>query len=136
MLPRVSLAAALVAVAAMLAPWAGSGRVDRSIFGVLSSASALDLLSGVQRAVVSAALVLVILAVAVAVVAMAWQRTVVASMALIGTGPVLLAAAVAVSASPLALKWGGYLASGAGIMASICAAIVVAAHPRRRTHPT
>ncbi len=124
----------MVAVASMLAPWAASGRVNRSIFGVLSSASALDLLSGVQKTVVAAALVLMIVAVAVAVVAMAWQRPVVASAALVGTGPILLAAAAAVEASPLVLKWGGYFSGGAGIMASICAAIVVAAHSQRRTH--
>jgi len=133
---RVSLGAGMVAVAAMLGPWAGSGRVNRSIFGVVSSASALDLLSGVQKLVVLVSLVLVALAVAIAVVGTAWDRPLVASVALMTTGPILSAAGVAIGASPLALQWAGYLSGGAGIVASICAAIVVAAHSRRRTHTT
>jgi len=126
----------MVAVAAMLGPWAGSGRVNRSIFGVVSSASALDLLSGAQKLVVLVSLLLVIGAVAIAVIGMAWERPLVASVALMGTGPVLSAAGVAIGVSPLVLRWAGYLSGGAGIVASICATIVVAAHLRRRTHTT
>ena len=135
-LSRTSLAAALVAVAAMLAPWAGSGRVDRSIFGTLSSASALDLLSMWQKVVVSTALILVVVAVSAAVVATAWGRSLLASVALVGTGPILLVAAAVVGSSPLALQWGGYVSGGAGTVASTCATIVVAAHLPRRTHRT
>jgi len=133
---RISLGAGLVAVATMLGPWAGSGRVDRSIFGVVSSASALDLLSGVQKSVVLASLVLVIVAVAIAVVGMAWDLPLVASVALMATGPILSAAGVAIGVSPLALRWAGYLSGGAGVVASICAVMVVAAHSRRRTNTT
>jgi len=135
-LSRTSLVAALVAVAAMLAPWTGSGRVDRSIFGTMSSASALDLLSMWQKVVVTTVLILVVVAVSAAVLATAWGRSVVASVALVGTGPILLVAAAVVGSSPLALRWGGYLSGGAGIVASTCATILVAARLPRRTYRT
>jgi len=128
-----ALALGVMAVVSLLAPWGASGRVDRSLFGLVASASALDVLSGPNKFLVVAPLVFVVFDVAVGIVGAAWQRMSLVVVALLGIGPVLLAAAITVGRSPIALRWGATVSAGAGMAASVCVAIVGVAQSRRRS---
>jgi len=131
---RTALALGVLAVISLLAPWGASGRVDRSLFGLVASASALDVLSGFNKFLVVAALVFVVFAVAVGIVGAAWQRMSLVASAMVGLGPVLLAAAITVGRSPISLRWGAIFSAVAGMGASACVIIVGVAQSRRRSN--
>lgn len=121
----IALISGVLGAVSMVGPWAASGRVDRSMFELISSASALDLLTGFEKGVVLAAVLVVTTSVAVALIAAAWSRRRAAAIALVGPGPILLASALVVARSPLALAWGAVAGSAAGIAGSISAIIVL-----------
>ncbi len=127
-----ALVSGLLSALSLLAPWARSGRVDRSLFGLIASASALDLLSGFAEVVAVVAVVAVAALVSVALVATAWSRHRIAAVALLGPGPILLVAAVVVARTPLALRWGAVAGSTMGMVGSICVIMILLSDAKRR----
>ena len=103
----------------LLLPWARSGGRTRSTLELLSSASALDLLSGWTRALVVGGWLLVVIGAAAGLVGVAWDRPAVARIGLVMVGPALVLAALAIVWSPLSIAWGAWVASGMGATASI-----------------
>lgn len=127
-----ALVSGLLSALSLLAPWARSGRVDRSMFGLISSASALDLLSGFAEVVVVVAVVAVAILVSLALVATAWSHHRLAVVALLGPGPILVVAAVVVAGTPLRLRWGAAAGSTLGVIGSICASMILLSDAKRR----
>ena len=123
--PWIAVGAGLITVGALLAPWARSGRVDRSSIELLASASALDLLSGTERVVLVGSWFLVTATVAGALVAVAWGRRRLAASLVVPLGPVMVLAAVAVASSPFSLRWGAPMGSVSGLTATVAGALVL-----------
>ncbi len=121
----VAVVAALVAALSLLAPWARSGQVDRSMFELISSARALDLLSGFEVVLVGAAVVGVTVSASAGLLAASWDRPRMAALSLVASGPILIVASVVVSRTPLRLAWGAIGGSTAGAIASICAMMLL-----------
>jgi len=131
-LVRVSLGMSTLSGMLLLAPWARSGRTGRSMFALISSASALDLISGVEKAIVVMAVVAVLVAVGTALVAAAWSRPRLAAVALVAPGPILVVAAMIISKASLSLDWGAFAGSTAGVIGSICATMSLLIDSRQR----
>lgn len=109
----------VAAALGLLLPWATTGGRSRSTVGLVSSASALDLLDGWARVLVVAGWMLVVIGAAVGLLGVAWDRPGIARAGLLVVGPALVGAAVLVAWSPLSIAWGAWVASGMGATASI-----------------
>ncbi len=123
--------AGLLAAFALLAPWARSGDTDRSSIELLGSAGVLEVISGWQRPAAVLAWYLVVVLAAAALVAVAWQRPIVAAWALLPIGPAMLAAAVIVARSSLPVRWGAVAGVLAGLMATTGAILILMTHESR-----
>ncbi len=133
---RLGLGLSTLSALLLLAPWAGSGMTDRSMFALISSASALDLLSSFEEAVVVFAVISVVIAAGIALVAAAWSRYTLTAGALLVPGPILLAATVVIAQTRLSLRWGAVASSTAGITGSICASMILLIGSRSRNLST
>jgi len=131
-----ALVSGLLAALSMVVPWARSGRVDRSMFQLISAASALDLLTGVEKLLVLAAAMAVTTSVAVALIAVAWSRFHLAAIALLVPGPIMLVAVVVVARTPLTLGWGAIAGSVAAVFGSLSAILVLLNGARPPDHRT
>ncbi len=118
----------VVAALGLLLPWARTGDRSRSSIDLLSSASALDLLSSGQRTLLYVGWSLVVVGAAVGLVLVAWDRPAAGLVATAVVGPALIGAVVVVAWSPLAIAWGAWFASGLGATASIGSGLLVLTH--------
>ncbi len=118
----------VVAALGLLLPWARTGVRSRSSIDLLSSASALDLLSSGQRTLLYVGWSLVVVGAAVGLVLVAWDRPAAGLVATAVVGPALIGAVVVVAWSPLAIAWGAWFASGLGATASIGSGLLVLTH--------
>ena len=116
---------AVLAAFGLLLPWARSGGRSRSSIELVSTAGALDVVTGWPFAALVIGWFSVVVAAAVALVLVAWGRPVAGASAAAVVGPGMIAALVAVSASPLPLAWGAWIASGFGVGASIGSGLLV-----------
>lgn len=119
---------ALVAVAAavsLLAPWARSGRADRSSIELLATAGALDVLSTPQRVLAITGWYLVVAGAAASLIAAAWDRRSAAAALALPAGPALLIAWVIVGRSPLGVRWGAPLGAALGVTATMAGVLVL-----------
>jgi hypothetical protein len=123
---------AIAGAASLLLPWARTGDRTRSSLDLASSASALDVVTGWQRVAMFVGWFAVVAGAAVGLVCVAWDRPRWAVCALAVVGPGLLIAVAAAVASPFALEWGVWLASGLGATASIGSGLVVLTHVSMR----
>ena len=121
-------AAGVAAALGLLLPWARTGDRSRSSIDLLSSASALDVLSSGQRTLLYVGWLLVVAGAAVGLVLVAWDRPAAGLVATAVVGPALIAAVVVVAWSPLAIAWGAWFASGLGATASIGSGLLVLTH--------
>ena len=116
---------AVLAAFGLLLPWARTGDRNRSSIDLLSSAGALDVVTGWPFAALLIGWFSVVVAAALALVLVAWGRTMVGVSVAGLVGPGVIVALVAVSVSPLALAWGAWIASGLGVGASIGSGLLV-----------
>ncbi|MEM9467090.1 MAG: hypothetical protein AAGA90_17085 [Actinomycetota bacterium] len=120
------------AALSLLLPWARTGTRTRSSLDLMSSANALDLVTGWQRIAVFAGWFGVVAGAAAGLVLVAWDRPLPGAVATASVGPAIALAVAAVAASPFALVWGAWLASGLGATASIGGGLVVLTHVSMR----
>lgn len=115
----------VVAAAGLLLPWAHTGTRTRSSIDLLSSLSALELVAGWQRVAMLVGWFGVILGAAAGLVLVAWDRPRGGALATAVVGPALGVALAAVAASPFAVAWGAWFASGLGATASIGSGLIL-----------
>jgi hypothetical protein len=123
--PWMPASIAVFAAVSLLAPWARSGRVDRSTIELLSTAGALDLLAGWAEVVALVSWYLVPLLAAGAAVAAGWQRQRLTAGFVLPIGPLMGLAWLAVLRSPLETRWGAGLGVASGLMASTLAGLLL-----------
>lgn len=121
--PRAWLPAAtgVVAVLCLLAPWARSGRVDRSTIELLSSASALALWDGNDERLALAAWFLLPLLAAASAVAWGFGSVRFSAVCVLPIGPLMATAWLAVVLSPFDARWGAWLGTVLGLAATFLA---------------
>lgn len=117
----------VVAAGGLLLPWAHTGTRTRSSIDLLSSANALDLVTGWQRVAMFAGWLGVLAGAASGLVLVAWDRPRGGALATGVVGPALVLATAAIVVSPFTVAWGAWFASGVGATASIGSGLVVLA---------
>jgi hypothetical protein len=123
--PWMPASVAVLAAVSLLAPWARSGRVDRSTIDLLSSAGALDLLTGRAEVMALASWYLVPLLAAGGAIAAGWHRQRLTGGFVLPIGPLMGLAWLAVLRSPLDTRWGAGLGVVAGLIASTLAGLLL-----------
>lgn len=109
----------VTAALGLLLPWARTGGRTRSTLDLVSSASALDLLTDTTRALVVGGWMLVVVGAAAGLLGVAWDRPGVARIGLSVVGPALVTASLLIAWSPLAVAWGAWVSSGFGAIATM-----------------
>ncbi|MEZ5245916.1 MAG: hypothetical protein R2707_12530 [Acidimicrobiales bacterium] len=117
--------AGVASVLCLLAPWARSGRVDRSTIDLLSSASALALWDGGEEYLALASWYLLPLLAAGAIVAAAWGRSRFSARCVVPIGPLMALAWLAVVRSPFDARWGALLGTVLGLIATVLAGLLL-----------
>ena len=122
----------VVAALSLLLPWARTGSRSRSSIDLMSSATALDIVSGWQRLAMFVGWFGVVAAAAAGLLLVARDRPRLGVRMGLVVGPALGVAVAAVVASPFQLAWGAWFASGLGATASIGSGLVVLKHRSMR----
>ncbi|MCP3934982.1 MAG: hypothetical protein GY708_06375 [Actinomycetia bacterium] len=126
------VAVGLSAVASLAFPWHSLLGKSRSTVELMGSASALDVLSGFDKAAVIAAWLAVPLLTAVALLAAAARRSVVVGLAMLPLGPLMVGAVALVSVRvPGDVVWGAWTAMAIGLAATTSASWLVRSGLRR-----
>lgn len=128
--------AAVGAAVFLLAPWAGSGRVDRSTLDLLTTASALDVWEGPGEILAVGTWYLVPVLGAAALVAAGWHRPGFSAACALPIGPLMALAWLAVVRSPFEARWGAVAGTVSGLAASASAGLLLLERRSRRKVPT
>ncbi len=123
--PWMPASVAVIAAVSLLAPWARSGRVDRSTIELLSTAGALDLLVGWAEVATLVSWYLVPVLAAAAALAAGWHRKRLTGGFVLPIGPLMGLAWFAVLRSPLESRWGAGLGVAAGLIATTLAGLLL-----------
>ena len=118
-------AVGVVAVLCLLAPWARSGRVDRSTIELLSSASALARWDGNDERLALAAWFLLPVLAAAAAVGAGWGTPRFSAACVLPIGPLMAMAWLAVVRSPFDARWGALAGTVTGLTATVLAALLL-----------